>query len=207
MPSKIAGQVWIEDIINGEFVKSEGYEPNILRTKYGEEYERVRVMGTIVEKLISEEGDYVAITLDDSTETIRAKVFKDDVKKFKNLKEGDLVDIIGELREYDNEIYIHPRGVQKLVDPNWELLRNFEILQRRMKPKVEGASEEKKIGVLEQEEVLKALKALDDGSGVSFEVLLKNLKEYNKEDVVEVLKTLLSRGDVFEPKKEVYKLV
>ena len=221
MPSKSAGKVWIEDIVNGEFVKSEGYEPSILRTKFGEEFIKVRVMGTIVEKFVSEQGDYVVITLDDSTETIQAKLFKEDVRAFAPLKEGDLIDIIGELREYDKEIYIHPRSVQKLGDPNWELLRNFEILQRRMKPRVEVKSRQPDTGAPEPgnkkeqptsqepiaEEALNAVKALDDGDGASLDDVLKNLKEYDESVVIAALRVLLSKGDLFEPKKEMYRLV
>jgi hypothetical protein len=38
-----------------------------------------------------------------------------------------MVDVIGRLREYQNEIYIMPEVIARINDPNFELLRYLEI--------------------------------------------------------------------------------
>jgi RPA family protein len=95
-------------------------------TKLGLRLSRARILGTVVDKFISESGKLASITLDDGSDTIRAKVFNV-VTMFDNLSIGDVVDVIGRLREYQNEIYIMPEVIAKIDDPNFELLRYLEI--------------------------------------------------------------------------------
>jgi len=115
----------IGEIINGKFIKKSGFESSYVLTNLGRKLSRVRVLGLIVDKFISPDEKYATITLDDSTETIRCKAFIN-TKIFDGFGSGDLVDVFGKLKEYNEEIYIMPEIITK-VDPNFETLRILEL--------------------------------------------------------------------------------
>ncbi len=115
----------IADIASGNYVVLPGFESNYVLTKNGMQLSRVRLLVTIVDKFLSESGRYAAMTLDDGTDTIRAKAFNA-VAVFDPFSMGDIVDFIGKLREYQGEIYLVPEIIRR-VDPNWELLRELEL--------------------------------------------------------------------------------
>lgn len=116
----------IKPIVTGSFVKQEGFNPSYILTTLGLRLSRVRVLGTVVDKFISESGKLASITLDDGTDTIRAKTF-DNLSMFDGLNPGDVVDVIGKIKEYQNEIYMVPEIIARIKDPNFETLRSLEI--------------------------------------------------------------------------------
>lgn len=115
----------IAEIIKGKFVKKTGFESNYVLTNLGRKISRVRVLGLIVDKFVSDDNNYATITLDDETETIRCKVFVN-VKIFESFEKGDLADVVGKLREYNGEIYIAPEILKKMV-PDFQTLRLLEL--------------------------------------------------------------------------------
>ncbi len=119
----------IADINSGSFVVLPGFESNYVLTKDGMRLSRVRVLATVVDKFLSDSGKYAAITLDDATDTIRAKAFNA-VSVFDPFAAGDVVDFIGKVREYQGELYLVPELIKKVGDPNYELLRELEIRKR-----------------------------------------------------------------------------
>jgi RPA family protein len=130
--------------MNGEFVKKGGFEPNFVRTPLGEEVSRVRILGTVVAKFVGEEERYAFVTLDDGTDTIRLKVFKTS-KPLGSLNIGDIVDVIGKVKEYEGERYLIPEVVIKVDDPNYEILRRLELIYKeKMLKKVKKFIEEHK---------------------------------------------------------------
>lgn len=116
----------IKNITSGKYVVREGFEPNYVLTKRGELLSRARVLATVVDKFVSETGKFASLTLDDGTDTIRAKVFNA-VSMLDNIAVGDIVDVIGRVREYQGEIYMAPEVVAKQENPNYELLRELEL--------------------------------------------------------------------------------
>jgi RPA family protein len=122
-----AKKVRISDIMNGKWVKKEGMEPSYVTTPHGENVSRARILGTVVAKFKSEDGNFGSATIDDGTDTMRIKAFKD-LKPLEPAEFGALVDIVGKVREYNDEIYIMPEIIRKIDDPNWELLRKLEII-------------------------------------------------------------------------------
>lgn len=116
----------IGPIISGKYVVKEGFEPNYVIAQNGMKLSRVRLMGTVVDKFAASTGKLVSITLDDSTATIRAKMFNSP-NFFDGIDEGDVIDVIGRVKEYQDEIFIIPETVRKVDDVNWELLREMEI--------------------------------------------------------------------------------
>ena len=120
----------IRPIVRGKFVKCEGFTPSYVLTQLGQKLSRVRLVATVLRKYVAESGNFAALTLDDGTETIGVKVFNA-VSMFENLKEGDDIDIIGKVREYQGEVYLFPEIIHKIDDPNIELLREVEIKNQK----------------------------------------------------------------------------
>jgi RPA family protein len=204
----IAYKVRIKDITGGEFIKgSERFEPNLLVTPLGEEVSRVRVLATVVSKFISEDEKFGALTLDDGTDTIAARAFRGDVELIEKVEEGDTVDVVGKVKEYDGEKYINVESVWVIKDPNWELVRKLELAL-----KLHGLGGEKETEterVLEEGEerevadpkmiVLNLIEELDEGEGVKYITLL-NESKLDDEKLEEVLGELMNDGEIYEPK-------
>ncbi len=137
-----ARKVRVSDLMNGTWVKREGMEPSFVTTPYGEDVARARILATVVAKFISEDGNFGSLTLDDGTDTIRAKCFQE-LKPLEKAEVGDLVELIGKAREYQGEVYIMPDIITKVQDTNLELLRRLEIMKklRDFKPGKNGMGE------------------------------------------------------------------
>ncbi len=116
----------IADITCGKYAVMPGFESNYVLTRNGMRLSRVRILATVVDKFLSESGRYAAVTLDDGTDTIRAKAFNA-VSVFDPISAGDIIDFVGKLREYQGELYLIPEIIRRIDDPNYELLRELEI--------------------------------------------------------------------------------
>jgi RPA family protein len=119
-------KIW--DLMNGSFVRKEGLEPSFVRTQQGEEISRARLLGTVVSKFVADDKNYASVTIDDGSDTIRLKVFKT-TKPLDSLKPGDIVDVVGKIREYEGETYVIPEVARK-TKPDFELLRRLELVYK-----------------------------------------------------------------------------
>ncbi len=128
-------QARVADVINGKFVRKEGLEPSYVLTDLGQRISRVKLVGTVIDKFMSEDGNYSSITVDDDSDSIRVKAFKEDATMFDNLEIGDLALIIGKVREYAEENYVIPEVVKKIVNPDYESLHRLEVLKQLMRQK------------------------------------------------------------------------
>lgn len=120
----VAMKVRIAEIMSGRWTQREGLNANYLLTRTGKHLSRVRVIVTIVAKFMSQDKKFSSITLDDGSETIRAKAFNSFI--FDSVKIGDIVDIIGKLRQYNDELYVVTEIVMP-ANPDWEILRELEL--------------------------------------------------------------------------------
>ncbi len=175
------------------------------------ELSRVRVLATVVDKFVSDTGSFGSLTLDDGSDTVQARVFREDLEKIGAIRPGDLVDLIGRVREYNGENYIALETAARVEDPNWELVRKLELYMRPEGGVVVAAAEaqeENASGPLVEEEsisedkgilVLNLLEELDEGDGVGYGELLSkgSLSEKELEDI---LGDLMGSGDIYEPK-------
>ncbi|MCJ7450249.1 MAG: hypothetical protein MUP58_00740 [Candidatus Nanohaloarchaeota archaeon QJJ-9] len=134
-----ARRVQLEAIEKGNYHKKEGYEPNYVITPIGVAVSRACVVATVVDTFQNDEETYGAITLDDSSSTLRAKFFQD-LSDMDDIEEGQLLEVIGKVKEYDGERYIQPE-LMKERSIKYELLHNLEMEQtrRRFKKLVEKA--------------------------------------------------------------------
>ena len=164
----------------GEILKSDFSEGKIV-TNLGK-FKRVRVLGTVIDK--AKRGKVTSLYVNDGSGTIRVDSFDPvDVKK------GDLVDIIGLIKIYQNFKYLSVNSINRIENPNWELLRELEILWEKLK------GEE----ISEKEKVLRKIEELDEGEGADYETLLKVCK-LKKEIVEKLVLELLKDGDIYEPR-------
>lgn len=190
--SMTAFKVRISDLASGKLVQEESTA--YLLTKDNRKLARFRLMATVIDKFVSKDNSYAIVTLDDSTETIRAKAFKGEALKLSSLGPGDLIDLVGNAREYEGELYINPEIITKIENPNWELLRKLELAEVK-----EGAQNLEPI-------VMEKLSELGSEGGSTLRDLIEGTGAEEK-SIIEVMRNLMMRGDVYEPKKGRFKLV
>lgn len=155
MPAK---KVRIFDIANGKYFAGsrEDMKPSYVITPLGEKVSRVNLVASVTEKFMSEDESYSSITVDDGSEAIRVKVFKEDVHLLRNVEPGSLILVIGKVKEYNGEVYINGEVVKRNVDANLENLRKLEILDK----------------VIQQKKIVEEIKNLSN------EVSEEELKDY-----------------------------
>ena len=179
-----AKKVSVPEVVNGTFVQRPGFESNYVISNFGRKLSRVRIMGIVVDKFKSEDGNYAVITLDDSFETIRAKAFVN-TKIFDDIKKGQLVDLMGKLRQYNGEIYVMPESVRP-VEPNWEILRMIELIKIYNR----------------QKELIERVKKLEEGTADAQELERVALKFMSKSQFEEILEMQKLKEAKFEEKIE-----
>jgi len=140
MPERMtAKKTRIVDIVNGKWVQQDGMEPSYVVTSSGGRVSRARILATVVSKFMSEDGNFGSVTIDDGTDTMRAKCFKD-LTPLEKAEAGQLVDLIGKVREYNGEIYVMPEVLKQVTDPNLMLLRKLELMKGAREAKESGAA-------------------------------------------------------------------
>lgn len=222
-----AKKVRIADIVTGKYFagSKDDMKPSYVIMQLGEKVSRVNLVATAVDKFESEDGNYASLSLDDGSGGLRVKAFKD-VTAIKNIELGDMVLVIGKLKEYQGEVYINLE-IAKKVEPNYEIKHKLEVLRNLIGQK-KFANEIRKLASHMSEEelenyvqtygmdeesvkvilsaslidykpkVLQLLQELDKGSGVEVSKLFEILSL--PEDAVEnVLTELLDEGYIFEP--------
>ncbi len=106
MKRSIAYKVRIKDLVNGEFVKD---EVNYVKL-FGRKVSRVNVTGMVIDKY--ESDNYSVITIEDEAK-IRVKFF--DYGGLE-VNQGDLVKVIGKIRETEGERFILGEAVKKITE-------------------------------------------------------------------------------------------
>jgi len=198
---QIAYKVRIKDLINGRYVKEEGWQPNYIITNDGRQVSRVNLVGTIVLKPTEENLNYQSIIVDDGSSKISVRSFEGDV--LKNVNVGDVILLIGRPREYGSEKYIVPEIVRVIDNKKWIDIRKLEIELHNKKSKgikedvvlKEDVVEDKKGS--QADKIFKLIKEIDDGEGADTEEIISKA---NVEHVEKIIANLLEEGEIFEIK-------
>jgi RecG-like helicase len=180
----------IGDILKGKPIITEG---RFLFLEIGnKKVVRINLIANVIDKYVSEgEKKYATLTVDDASGQIKLKHFGEDISIIKDLSQGDTLQIIGVLRDYNNELYILPE-IAKRIDPRWLLVRKLEM-----------------------QELKKDLSLTSDTP--LRDILLGKIKEAEKEDGIDIdnlimdtdsspaiinseVKKLIEEGMVYEPR-------
>jgi len=180
----------------------------------GKRIHRVRVLGEV--RRISETS-ILTFELEGGV------VVKDFEKRGKDIREGDLIDVIGRVGQFEGSPYISLElyKIRNEDREKWRELRELEIevTRRYMEDEGEepsedyqGDREEESEKIMEEvyrEETPKkdmVLKVIKERGSIEYEELLKtvNIDEY---ELDKVLEELLEEGYIYEPKAGIYKII
>ncbi|MBW2981354.1 hypothetical protein KY343_00610, partial [Candidatus Woesearchaeota archaeon] len=119
---QIAYKIRIKELINGKYIKEEGWQPNYIITNDGRQINRINLIATVVAKPLEQDINYQSMILDDGTGRISARVFEQN-NIFDNIEIGDVILVIGRPREYGSEKYILPETIKRIQDKSWIKVR------------------------------------------------------------------------------------
>ena len=208
---QIAHKVTIEDLKRYPYVKQEGWLPNFLDFP-NKKVSRVNILGTIILKPINENNEQKMLVIDDGTDQIEVRTFENDFD-FTKFVVGDLINIIGKVREFNNNKYVIPEILNKISNLKMIELRKKEIKLENMKLKknkpkdvflgkkinkpkqVEEKKNEEVKTPLIYDKIINEIRKLDRGNGANIQEILVNTNLINKEILIT---ELLEKGDVFE---------
>ncbi len=157
---------------------------------------------------MAEENKYCYFTIDDGTGVIRLKMFEN-LEHVNDIRESDKVLVIGFMKTYNDEVYVQPEFIKKLSSNEFyfhkiireKLVKDSSILNNGEKFMESLAESEEN-----NDEITLLIKLLKENDGMSFNELKEKLG-VSEERIKEVLNTLMDLGDVFEPRKNFFKLV
>lgn len=186
----VAYKLRIGDIMKSKPITADG---KFLFLELGDKkISRVNVIANAVEKYIQNgEKKFGSITIDDASGQIRLKVFGDGLPLLEKAAQGDTLQVIGVIREYNSELYILPEVV-KPVDTKWLLVRKLELdKQRKDVPLPKNAPI--------RDLILEKIKKADETGGADIEKLIIEMD--TSSDIVNgEVKKLLEDGMIYEPR-------
>jgi len=186
----IAYKMRIGDIMKSKPIMNEG---RLLFLELGDrKVVRVNMIANVIDKYIQDgEKKYASLTIDDASGQIKLKAFGDDINALKDLTQGDTLQIIGIVREYNSELYITPE-IAKKVDPKWLLVRKLEIQNEHKDLPLSQDTPLKDI-------ILEKIKKADASGGADKEQLILDT-EASPELINTEIKRLLEDGVIYEPR-------
>lgn len=193
---EIAYKSTVGEIINGDFVVRQGWEPNFVRDSiHNRDLSRVNIIGTIIEA-----GGL--FRLDDGTGNVILRRFE---KPMPDLTVGDLVLVVGRPREYNDERYLMIECLQRLENHAWLQVRRKELeLRVKQEASVVESPTKKEETKKEVLSIVEIIEQLDEGNGVSIERVLQQAgKDYSEEHV----RRLVEDGEIFEIRPGIVKLL
>jgi RPA family protein len=198
---QIAYKVRIKEMVTGNYIKEDGWEPNHILLDNQLKVSRVNIIGAVVDK--SADNGYLSMLLDDGSGKISARFFQE-FGLAKEVNIGDIVLMIGRIREYGAERYIVPEILKKIEDKKWADVRRLE-LQRQDAGKRYVSVERKKIEPIAQvvekspiNMIYSLIRKLDKGDGADIDTVIKDA---NMPDAEKIIINLLEKGEIFEIRK------
>ncbi len=186
----IAYKMRIGDILKSNPIIQEG---RLLFLELGDKkIVRVNIVANVVDKFSNDgEKKYASLTIDDASGQIRIKAFGDDIQALTNCMQGDTLRVIGNIREYNNELYIIPEIIKK-VDPKWLLVRKFEIQKTRKDIPLTSNTPLRDI-------ILDKIKKSEKEGGLDVDVIIMDT-EASPDLINSEIKKLLEEGLIYEPR-------
>ncbi len=188
----IAYKLRIGDILKGAPFMDEG---KFLFLELGDKkVVRVNILANCVDKFVQEgEKSFASLTIDDASGQLKLKVFGEDTDKVKDIMQGDTLQIIGNIREWNGEIYMIPEIIKK-VDTRWLLIRKLEI-QNSRKDMISETNGENSL----KNKILDKIKESEKDGGIERDEIVMDI-EANPEEIESEVKKLLEEGLIYEPR-------
>jgi len=186
----IAYKLRIGDLLKAKPIINEG---KFLHAELGDKkIVRVNIIANVVDKFIMDsDKKYASITVDDASGQIRLKSFGDDIFLLKDLTQGDTLQIVGIVKEYNNELYIFPE-IAKKVDPRWLLVRKLEMQNSKKSVPLTSNAPLRDI-------LLEKIKKAEKDGGVDTDSLILDL-EFAPDLINGEIRKLLEEGLIYEPR-------
>ncbi len=186
----VAYKLRIGDILKGKPYQADG---KFIYLELGDKkVVRVNILANCIDKFVQEgEKKYASVTIDDASGQIRLKVFGDDVDIVKDILQGDTLQIIGNVREWNDELYLIPEIVKK-IDPKWLLVRKLEIQSSRKDLPADPTNELKDV-------IMNKIKESESDGGIDSDTIIMDV-ESSPESINNEIKKLLEEGLIYEPR-------
>ena len=120
---QIAYKIPIVLLQQGNYIIQQEQEPNYLEIENGFKIYRVNIIAVIIGK--EKVGMITNIYIDDGTGTITARLFEES-KSLRLGEVGDVIQLIGRIRVYNEERYLSPEILTK-IEATWLKVRSKEI--------------------------------------------------------------------------------
>lgn len=208
----IAYKAWISDLLQGEYTKGSGeFDPGIVHVR-DLNVSRVNLIASVVEKYAKEDQSYANLVIDDSSGYLHVKTWKENTKLLTPVNVGDIVLIIGKIKEYNSLVYVNPEIIKKLDNPLWAKLRRLELTHLYGEPTLVEqehhaiTQEPSPAAVLVEERVqddspnkrqtiLSLIEALSAGEGADRKNVITTSKLFDADVIIQ---ELLKEGEIFE---------
>lgn len=187
----IAYKLTIGDVLKGVPMMEEG---RFLFLELGDKkVVRVNILANCVDKYIQEgEKQFASLTVDDASGQLKLKAFGEDIGPLKDIMQGDTLQIIGNMREWNGELYMIPEVIKK-VDVRWLLVRKLEIQnERKNMPTEESGSSLKN-------DIMQKIKDAEGDGGIDVDAMIMDIKA-NPDSINAEVKKLLEEGLIYEPR-------
>ena len=186
----VAFKLRIGDLLKGVPMMSEG---KFLFLELGNKnVSRVNILANCVDKFIQEgEKNFATLTVDDASGQLKLKAFGEDIEPLKEVVQGDTLQIIGNMREWNGELYILPEVVKK-VDARWLLVRKLEIQKTRAEMPVSDDSKLK-------DSIMTKIKTAESEGGIDTDAIIMDT-EASPDAINTEIKKLLEEGLIYEPR-------
>ena len=188
----IAYKLRIGDILKGVPMMNEG---KFLFLELGDKkVVRVNILANCVDKFVQEgERQFASLTVDDASGQLKLKAFGEDIGPLKEVMQGDTLQVVGNMREWNGELYMIPEIIKK-VDTRWLLVRKLEIQNSRKDMQTAEGGD----SGLKNDVMIKIKDAESDG-GIDIDALVMNIEA--SPDAINIeIKKLLEEGLIYEPR-------
>lgn len=188
----IAYKIRIGDILKGVPMMDEG---KFLFIELGDKkIVRVNILANCVDKFIQEgEKQFASLTVDDASGQLKLKAFGEDIAPLKEIMQGDTLQIVGNMREWNGELYIIPEVVKK-VDSQWLLVRKLEIQNAKKDLPQEGSGSSAL-----KNEIMDKIKTAEPEGGIDMDTIIMDT-EATPDTINAEIKKLLEEGLIYEPR-------
>jgi len=188
----VAYKLRIGDILKGVPMMSEG---KFLFLELGDKkVVRVNILANCVDKFVQEgERQFATLTVDDASGQLKLKAFGEDIAPLKEIMQGDTLQVIGNMREWNGELYMIPEVVKK-VDTRWLLVRKLEI-QNSRKDMPAGESGNSNL----KDTIVSKIKEAEAEGGIDTDTMIMDV-EASPDAINKEIKKLLEEGLIYEPR-------